>query len=298
MSHRLSTRVFAASAVFMAVAILGAASPVAAADPTTVALSGANGAIGPEGLPQLTPAQQAIVKQKLALAHQEELHPGTVRNISHPAGMQVLSAASPADQYAAFLVTWPRQQTKPYYCGPTAVQVVGDYAWNMGPNTVHNTQQNISTWWTKTDVTGQTYLGDEVHGLNMNVGAKMPAGFIYAYARPNTGSAWHSLLRTDVVGYYMPQVTSVSPKQTGASYWLSSWANTNRPVPAGDYGHYIVYTGYVGIWDGTSNPHVYFDDGSYGWGGDTGEFSDPATHLYYMQWLTNKNHPAGGYVIW
>jgi hypothetical protein len=42
----------------------------------------------------------------------------------------------------------------------------------------------------------------------------------------------------------------------------------------------------------------YYDDGSYRYGGDTGEFSDYATDLYYMQWLTNQNHPAGGYVIW
>jgi hypothetical protein len=287
-------RVLAATTALLAMVVLGTVGPVVAADPTTTPdMSGFSVLVDPGGGPELTPAERAIARQKLALAQKEEMHPGTVKEISHPADMRVLYV--PTDWDGAILGTFTRQQTKSYYCGPVAVQVTADYAWGMGPDRVKYTQQYISNTWTKTDYYGQTYLYKEVAGLNGAVGSRLPAGFLYMSARPSTGSSWHSLLRTDIAGYYMPQVSSVSPKQVGATYWLTSWANTS--LPAGNYGHYIVYSGYIGIWDGTESPYLWYEDGSGGYGGSTGTFTDPATHLYYMQWLYNPNH-AAGYVIW
>jgi hypothetical protein len=263
-----------------------------------------------------TSAQQAIIAQKEALALQELQSPGTVYRMSHPAGLSATyvsasgtrmssNAMTPmvADPDGAIVGTWVRQQTKAYYCGPTAVQVVGDYAWQTGPNTVHNTQQYISNTWTKTDQLGQTPLANEVTGMNGNVGSEMPSGFIYASARePNTvagGAQWHAYLREDIGGFYMPQVASVSPKQSGAAYQLPSWQGSGT-APAGNYGHYIVFAGYITKWDGNpgnTSPYLFYDDGSGGYGGGTGEWSDSDAAIYYMMWLYNSNH-AAGYFIW
>ena len=118
----------------------------------------------------------------------------------------------------------------------------------------------------------------------------MPSGFTYAYVQPSSGSAWHSLLRTDIAGFYMPQVAAVSPKAKNKPYWLTSWANTS--TAPGNYGHYIVLNGYSGVWDGTAGPTIYYDDGSKGYGGSTGSFNDTAIRVWAV--ITYGN----GYVIW
>ncbi len=296
--HRLHNRVISVSASLLLAGLLVGISPVAAAD-TSGQLPGPV-QLGPDPTP-LTLAQQLIVQQKLAVAQQEQLTPGSIRSIPHPAGLHatligangtvrevtgVGAVTAMADPEGAMVGTTARQQAKYDYCGPAAVQVVADYIWW----TDKYSQQYISDKWTKTDATQQTYVYRVRNGLNGAVGSMMPSGFIYDYKQPANGSAWHSLLRTDIMGYYMPQVASVSPKQAGKPYWLSSWARTSKAP--GTYGHYIVLNGYYLVWDGTSNPSVYYDDGSGGYGGSTGPFEDPATHIWAV--VTYGN----GYVIW
>ena len=263
-----------------------------------------------------TPEQQALFAQKQLLSQKELQSPGTVLRMSHPAGLsatyvlasgaQVSSksmTAMVADPDGAILGTYPRQQTVSYYCGPTAVQVVGDYAWGMGPNAVHNTQATIVKNWTHT-TSGGTDLGNEVAGLNGNVGSQFPSGFgtYHTYQRPYTvagGAQWHADLRTDVGGYYMPIVASVSPKQIGATYQLPSWQGSGT-VAAGDYGHYIVFYGYSGKWDGNpgnTSPTLWYNDGSGGYGGGTGSWRTSDAAIYYMMWLWNHNHSTG-YYMW
>jgi hypothetical protein len=283
-----------------------------AADDSKFDMSGFADGLGPPVT--YTPQQQAIIAQKEALAAQELRAPGTVYHMSHPAGRSITyvyangtrvasDAMTPmvADPDGATLGTWTRQQTKSYYCGPTAVQVVGDFVWWTGPNTVHNTQQYISDTWTKTDATRSTMVNNEVRGLNGNAGSRMPAGFIYASAREaNTvagGAAWHAKLREDIGGFGMPGVASVSPKQNGAPYQLPSWQGPGT-APAGNYGHYIVFNTYIGKWDGASpSPWIGYDDGSGGYGGGTGSYSASAKAIYWMMWDGNPNHTPG-YFIW
>jgi hypothetical protein len=259
-----------------------------------------------------TPQEAAIIRSKEAIAQQELLHPGTIFSMNHPAGLKatyvlvggariapMAISAAVGDPDGAILGSWTRQQTKAAYCGPTAVQVVADFSWNTGPNAVKYTQKQISDNWTKTDQLGQTPLANEVTGLRGAV--HLPSGFTYSSARQTNdaagGASWHAKLREDIGGYWMPQVASVSPKQVGATYQLPSWQGSGT-APAGNYGHYIVYYGYITKWDGSSSsPYLYYHDGSAGYGGGTGTWQASDLSIYYMMWLYNPNH-AAGYFIW
>jgi hypothetical protein len=241
----------------------------------------------------MTAGEQAIVRQKEAIAREELAKPGAVKSLGNPSGDRAASRATYSE--GALLGTWTRQQTKAYYCGPTAVQVVADYVWGTGPDKVKYTQKYISDTWTKTDANLQTILYLERNGLNGAVGTKMPSGFIYAYVHPADGAQWHSYLRTDIAGYSMPQVVSVSPKEPNFPYCLASWQNTS--IAPGYYGHYIVLKEYLGVWDGTRTPLVGYEDGSGGYGGSTGSFMDPAYDIYQMIYKSNPNH-SGNWIIW
>jgi hypothetical protein len=187
-----------------------------------------------------------------------------------------------------YLSTTPRQQQKSYYCGPTAVQVVSNYVWGVVDK---YTQQYISTTWTNTDNDGQTYVWRVRYGLNAASAGHLPANFVYAEYQPPSPSDWHNKLRTDVGTYAMPQVVGVAPHDVGATRWLYSW-----PTPH-TTGHYIVLTGWNGVWDGTESPTVNYDDGSGGYGGSTGAFSDPATTIWYTITKSNPYH-AADWIIW
>lgn len=89
----------------------------------------------------------------------------------------------------------------------------------------------------------------------------------------------------------MPQVVGVAPHDQDAARWLYSWPTAHTS------GHYIVLTGCDGVWDGTDSPKVNYDDGSYGYGGSTGAFSDPATTIWYTITKPNPYH-AADWIIW
>jgi hypothetical protein len=94
--------------------------------------------------------------------------------------------------------------------------------------------------------------------LNAASAGYLPANFVYAEYQPPSPSDWHNKLRTGVGTYAMPQVVGVAPHGVGATRWLYSW-----PTPH-TTGHYIVLTGWNGVWDGTESPTVNYDDGSGG----------------------------------
>lgn len=88
-------------------------------------------------LPPMTAAQRAVYDQKVAAAAQAERQ---YRDRATARARGVAVAASSG----AYVNTWRRRQTNGYYCGPTAVQVVSDWAWNMGPNSVKYTSSTTS----------------------------------------------------------------------------------------------------------------------------------------------------------
>lgn len=277
---------------------LASAGPVGAEAPT---------AAPSEEVDPLTPEEQKIAAQKLAIAKKEIAHPGYVQGLRTRA-VCPLSASALADMspmsfctgYYGGVGTTPRLQETPYYCGVATVQVVSNYAWGMASTANKYAQTYIATNWTKTTTAGTTTTG-EINGLNKAVGSKLPAGFVYSgvwhggkLTGPLTGAEWHGYLRTDLSSMYkMPQVVSVSPMDKKLSFGLSSWARAGAPKQ--DAGHWIVIFMWEGVWDGTVEPIVGYDDSAIR---PTGmKDYDPALNIYAMIKQYNPNHGTNG-VVW
>lgn len=194
-----------------------------------------------------------------------------------------------------FVAIYPRQQIKSYFCGPATVQQVinytrGIFSWDQATNWFR--QQQISDWWTKTDLYGGT--SPYMERVGMNAGSKLPAGFTYYEYRVTSGADWHGKIITDVTGWNMPLTAAVAPHDVNFNYWLTSWEG-NRPV---NTGHWIVMRGYYGRWDGTRGPLVYYTDSSGGYGGSTGRYFDPSYDVYQTLIKTNSVHTQGKWIVW
>lgn len=269
-----------------------------AADPPPVPQQAALAVQGPDFVP-LTPEQLQMVGMKEVAAARLAATSAISPNAC-PVGP--VSGGTPATTTCpyGYLGTYTRQQSKSYYCGPAAVQVVANYAWGIfnsstgGTTTANNkyTQQYISTTWTNTDNDLQTYVWRVRYGLNGAAAGHMPPNFVYKEEQPTGGADWHAKLRTDVTTYAMPMVAGVAPHDPDALYYLTSWAQTKVYT-----GHYIVLNGWYAYWDGTRNPTVNYNDGSAGYGGGTGAYSDRAFDVYYTITKSNPLH-APNWVVW
>lgn len=233
--------------------------------------------------------------------HMASLDASAAASAGSPADM----GATPAERIAAlagsgscvsdFVAIYPRQQIKSYFCGPATVQQVinytrGIFTWDQRIN--FRTQQQISDWWLLTDANGGTSPYRERVG--MNAGSILPPGFVYYEYQVTSGADWHGKIITDVTGWNMPLTAAVAPRDIGATYFLSSWANST-PV---NTGHWIVMRGYYGKWDGTRGPLVYYTDSSGGAGGSTGRFYDPSFDVYQTLIHTNAVHRQGKWIVW
>ncbi len=264
----------------------------------------------------LTPAQQLIEQQKLAIANQEIAHPGFVSGGARSASLCPLSLVSvtrsgvaPANfcegQYG-FVATRAVEQQYCNWCGVATVQVVSNYAWGTGTSNEY-TQAQINSNWNGLDAclpgqTRGTSTAAEVRALNGAVGGKLPAGFVYSgvihngvVTGPLTGSEWHGYVRTDLSPKYrMPQVVSVSPMDPNLPYVLSTWLAVNAPRQ--NAGHWIVIYAWYGVWDGTRAPTVAYDDSGIRRSGGV-EGRDPAYDIYKMIKQYNPQHGTDG-VVW
>lgn len=256
----------------------------------------------------LTPAQQQAAAEKLAFAQKEQRHPGSMIGgaspATCPASAQVLAAgttgsgAAPAagcNGYWGWVPITPRRQELWYGCGIATVQVVSNYVWRMAPTANKWTQTQIQAW-TQTTTAGTSGYR-ESYGLNQaDAGSPyLPPSWAYI-AMTSTqiargGSMWHSLLRTDISQYSMPQVVSVAPKDPGFAFYLTSWATASAQYA----GHYIVLNGWFSLWDGTRNPTVNYADSAVGATGTAS--ADPAFDIWQMILKTNGNK-TGVYVAW
>ncbi len=205
------------------------------------------------------------------------------------------------------LATHARHQHRWFYCGAAVVQVVSNYTRGYTSTstcggdgcpggTNRYDQHTISNSWTKTDLHGETWLGDLVAGLN---GASIkPAGYIYAHWTNPSWSEFHNAIKVDTYTWRMPLAARVDPKHTGSNYYLASWAS----APAGDYGHYVTLRGYSG--SSQSTAYAYYNDSSGGVDehtgvavlGATGAFSNKSNTVY--QTMVNNTTDDKYYFIW
>jgi hypothetical protein len=284
-----------------AVAVLGimvavSASPVAATEPG----SSTGAQMSDPGILPLTAEQQAARPYKLAALADVMKRTAAMQAGSATQTMSLTSGDDPPS--SAGLATYARHQHRWFYCGPATVQVVANEAWGYyytstnGQATASNkyTQTYISSHWTNTDATLQTYLSDLIAGMNGATATKRPANFVYMQDHDPSWDEFHNEAITDVWLYSMALAASVNPKKAGSAYYLDSW----RSVPGGDYGHYIPLRGYVGFDQSTAL--IRYDDSSGGTDdvtgeiilGSTGAFDD----LSYWVYKTIMNH--NGNLIW
>ncbi|HEX5823291.1 MAG TPA: hypothetical protein VFY18_02425 [Candidatus Limnocylindrales bacterium] len=305
-----SIRSVAGALLIAAASLLMSAQTATAAD----ADAGSDGAdFAPVGtLVPPTVAEQKIIDLKLAVARDEERRmrsgmrgasvaacPNIAPAFAGVKGSTQNRSVTPENlvclPYYAYLTTYYRHQTKNYFCGPASVQVVANYAWKMASGSNKYTQQYISDHWTATDANGQTDISHEKVGLNSATDGHRPSNFIYSYyllsgTQVAAGRDWHNKLRTDVGSYQMPQVENVAPHDAGATYHLVSWPSVHDGA-----GHYVVADGWDTVWDGTyanSQPTTTYDDGSAGYGGGDGHYTDPARTVFYTVWTHHK------YILW
>jgi hypothetical protein len=283
------------------------ATSVAAAQPP--ATPGANASDVP-----LTPAQQQALTAKLAIAQQLQQNPKLAAGRLTPAvacpfssspmsvsalsgstmaGLSVTPAASCNGQWG-YVRTYPKVQEDPNWCGPASIQVASNYIWRMPQGADKWPQWQIAGW-AGTSSAG-TNGSNETAALNTATAGSpyLPAYWTYLSATASqvaSGSLWHSLLRTDIAYYSMPQIVSVAPKDPGFGYYLTSWAGAKAQYA----GHYIVLNGFDGAWNNTRGPIVTYDDSAIPPGGVAAY--DPAYDVYAMIMKTNVNK-RGVLVAW
>jgi hypothetical protein len=236
----------------------------------------------------LTPEIQASLRKKQA----------SLKNFSAKVarGAQVgISAVGLPASYT--LSTRARHQHRWYYCGPAVVQVASNYTWgivvdNAGSESTTGNQykqSTISSRWTKTDVTLQTYLADFITG--MNKASDIPFDPFYVQWHAPTWTEFHNAVANDAVNWFMPAAAGITPREPGSSYFLASWRNATP----GNYGHYIALRGYSGF--SQSSAIMYYNDSSGGKDevsgetilGSTGSFTDVSFTVYKTMMNHNKN---------
>jgi hypothetical protein len=221
-------------------------------------------------LPSMTTAQRATYDKKLSQLAELQ------RTSRMQSASSMLAATATSSGY---LATWARPQINSYYCGPTAVQVVADFAWGMSQGHSRFTQNQISSNWTHTDATGTSATNEAVGANGVLVGSPKST-FLYVIHKPADGYDWSYTIAVDVAYWQMPQILNLVPwwQASGTNwYFLTDWADHRSTG-----GHYIVADGFYATWDGTRGPTVRFDDGAGAYGGGTGKFTDPQFDVYQL----------------
>lgn len=173
------------------------------------------------------------------------------RPLSRDVTPEYVCEFEPCEPSVRQLTVYPRQQAKSYFCGPAVVQIVSNYSWGKTGSNNRYSQQAISDSWTNTDANGQTFLADEIYGMNQ--ATVRPPNFVYLQLHGPSYDTWHATIIAGVYYWEMPLAAGVIPWKQGETYHLVSW----QVVSNG--GHYIELHGYQGrVGDATRS--VYFSD--------------------------------------
>ncbi|HEX2221775.1 MAG TPA: hypothetical protein VHK06_04555 [Candidatus Limnocylindria bacterium] len=169
----------------------------------------------------------------------------------------------------------PRQQEKWYWCGPAVGQVMSNYTWGMGASANKYSQSQIASWM-RTEINGQTFLGDFIYGVNR--ATRRPSNFVYMQKHAPSFSNWHNTIIAGVYSWRLPLAAGVNPHAIGSSVWIISWPQEKNAA------HYIELHGYEG-YASTANGSrwVYYSDtaGPYAAAGmRAGNFKDISYDVY------------------
>jgi hypothetical protein len=154
-----------------------------------------------------------------------------------------------------------RRQSTNYWCGPASGQVVINYTRGYvfdslngdSSETNWRAQATIASWMKTTQSTG-TLGGNLAAALNRPDAVVKPVPeWTYLYAKNTDGQDMHAKVVADVYQFGMPLVIAVKPHKADAEYFLPSW-----PKEAPGAKHWVVIYGYVGLWDGTTGPTLYY----------------------------------------
>lgn len=158
-----------------------------------------------------------------------------------------------------------RRQSTTYWCGPASGQVVINYSRGYvydslnGDSSATNwkTQATIANWMKTAQSTG-TLGGNLAAALNRPDAVLKPVPeWTYLYAKNTDGQDMHGKVVADVHLFGMPLVIAVRPHKADADYFLPSW-----PKEAIGAKHWVVIYGYDGLWDGTTDPILYYTESS------------------------------------
>jgi hypothetical protein len=222
------------------------ASPVAGTRPTTTAPGGEPP--GDDSVLSLTPEQEASRLEMEALIQQ------VIANGAgggDEIGPDYVCQFEPCEPSVKVLTVYPRQQKKSYYCGPAVVQVVSNFSWGKTGSNNKYSQQTISDNWTHTDQNGQTYLVDEIRGMNQ--ASVRPPNFEYMQKHNPTYDNWHGTIIAGGYFWDLPLAAGVIPWKQGGTYHLKSWNIVSNG------GHYLELHGYEGR-VGSATRSVHFSD--------------------------------------
>ena len=158
-----------------------------------------------------------------------------------------------------------RRQSTNYWCGPASGQVVINFSRGYvfdslngdSPATNWRTQATIAVWMKTAQSTG-SLGGNMAAALNRPDAVRKPVPeWSYLYARNADGEDMHGKVVANVHQFSMPVLIAIRPHKADAEYFLPSW-----PKEALGAKHWVVIYGYDGLWDGTTDPVLYYTESS------------------------------------
>jgi hypothetical protein len=191
---------------------------------------------------------------------------------------------------SAELSVYARQQQNGYYCGPTAIQVMSNWAYSVQYSNWFNQDQIAAV--AGTTQSGGTLIGGEKTAANWSISSSPEHNFPYVIAQFTSDTQGHTFwadLAGDVGGAYMPVIANLHPAVYYRSqyFWLNDWGQFDF-----NHYHYILLNGYNGEWNGTQSPGLWFADGSNGYGGGTSVYYDQQ----YSTFMEIRS--LYGYIVW
>jgi hypothetical protein len=186
-----------------------------------------------------------------------------------------------------FLAVEARDQNFGHYCGPAVGQVIANYSWAVAAGTNKYLQRDLAAWMATDANGGTSYAFMESALERATAGSpRRPWNWDWLISAlrdsdgdGTVGDQLYSYVRANVSGDRMPLAVSVKPhdRNSRSGAYLLSW-----PRVVDSVGHWIAIYGWVGVWDGSDRPRIYYTDSSKDEGGSTGKFWTPTRWFGFL----------------